>query len=120
VGAVTDPYRDNPYYRPPEQSSTKWVAYLVGALVIGPVLAIGMPVLTLSIYGASSVDDEGAAFAGVLVLGILLPFLLPVPLLFRRGSRPWGVGILIGVAVTVIVLGGLCAGFIYLLSQETT
>jgi hypothetical protein len=115
---MSDPYGNSPYYQQPQQGGTNWVALVVGALVIGPVLAIATPVAVLSIYGATSLDEGGDAFGWLLALGILLPFLLPVPLLFRKGSRPWGVGILIGVAITVIVLGGLCAGFIYLLSQS--
>ena len=115
---MSDPYGNSPYYQKRDQAGFNWVALLVGALVLGPVLAIGLPVLILAIYGSVSVDDDGTAFVWLLVLGIVLPFLLPVPLLFRKGSRPWGVGILIGVAITVIVIGGLCAGLIYLLSQE--
>lgn len=114
-------FPDPPYgspYRPPDQGVSPWVGYLIGSLVIGPILAIGIPFLALAVFGATAYDSDNA-FVVAAILGLVLPFLLPIPLLFGKATRPWGVGILIGVAVTLIVLGGLCAGFIYLLSQES-
>lgn len=105
-------------YQPPNQGVSPWVGYLIGSLVIGPILAVGIPFLSLAVFASSAYDDD-SAFTVAAVVGLVLPFLLPIPLLFKKATRPWGVGILIGVAVTLIVLGGLCAGFIYLLSQES-
>lgn len=98
-------------------STNKTLAYTLGPLLIGPAVAVLCPIAVLFVFGAV-VNDSGDGFAFALIAGIALPFLLPVPLLFKAETRPWGVGILIGVALTVIVLGGLCAGFIYLLSNE--
>ena len=101
----------------PKDSTNKVVGYLIGGLVIGPVLAIGCPFLAIGI--ASGVDTtDDTPFAIGIVAGLALPFLLPIPLLFGRGTRPWGVGILAGAALTLIVLGGLCAGIIYLFNQS--
>ncbi|TNM50160.1 hypothetical protein FHP29_01115 [Nocardioides albidus] len=107
-------------YRQQTERSAKLVGYLVGGLVIGPVLAVICPVAGLSVgSGLSTADNgyDGTPVAVGVVLGLLLPLLIPVPLLFGRGTRPWGVGILIGAALTMIILGGACAGLIYLFTQ---
>lgn len=112
----------NPYGPTPGSSGrdlNKILAYTLGPLLIGPAVAVVCPIAALGIYGAAT-NDSGDGFGIALVAGIIVPFLLPIPLLFGRSTRPWGVGILIGVALTIIVLGGICAGFIYLLSQEGT
>ena len=105
-------------YQPPDQGVSPWVGYLIGSLVIGPILAIGIPFLSLAVFASTAYDDD-SAFTVAAVIGLVLPFLLPIPLLLKKATRPWGVGILVGVGVTLFVLGGLCAGFIYLLSQES-
>lgn len=46
------------------------------------------------------------------VTGLALPWVIGFGLLFKKATRPWGVGILIGVAVTEIVCGGLCVAII--------
>ena len=102
--------------------SNKLLGYLLGGLLIGPILAVGCPFLGLVIGGSLSTASNNYSDTPLgigLVAGILAPLLIPVPLLFRPSTRPWGVGILIGAALTMIVLGGLCAVFIYLLSQES-
>jgi hypothetical protein len=103
-------------------NSNKLLGYLLGGLLIGPILAVGCPFLGLALGSAASTsanDYSDTPLVIGIIAGIAAPLLIPVPLLFRPSTRPWGVGILIGAALTVIVLGGLCAGFIYLLSQES-
>ena len=103
-------------------NSNKLLGYLLGGLLIGPILAVGCPFLGLVIGGSLSTasnDYSDTPLAIGLIAGIAAPLLIPVPFLFRPSTRPWGVGMLIGAALTMIVLGGLCAGFIYLLSQES-
>ncbi len=102
--------------------SNKVLGYLLGGLLIGPILAVGCPFLGVIVGGSASTDANDYSDTPLLiglVAGLLLPLLIPVPLLFKPASRPWGVGILIGAALTMIVLGGICASFIYLLSQES-
>ncbi|MEZ0577154.1 hypothetical protein [Nocardioides sp. MH1] len=102
--------------------TNKVLGYLLGGLVIGPILAVGCPFLGVVVGGSASTqsnDYSDTPIAIGIIAGLLLPLLIPVPLLFRPATRPWGVGILIGAALTMIVLGGICAGFIYLLSQES-
>jgi drug/metabolite transporter (DMT)-like permease len=103
-------------------NSNKLLGYLMGGLLIGPILAVGCPFVGVVIGGSASTasnDYSDTPIAIGLVAGLLAPLLIPVPFLFKPGSRPWGVGMLIGAALTMIVLGGICAGFIYLLSQES-
>ncbi len=107
------PYGSYPGQRPPNSGISPWVGYLVGALVLGPILAVFCPSLALLI-GAGTLDayDSGDGFVVAIIAGLVAPLLLPIPLLFTKPTRPWGVGILIGVALTLIVLGGLCAAII--------
>ncbi len=42
----------------------------------------------------------------------LIPTLLGVPLLFGKSTRPWGVGLMIGLAIGSFVLGGACVSII--------
>lgn len=42
----------------------------------------------------------------------LIPTLLGIPLLFRTSTRPWGVGLMIGLAIGSFVLGGACVSII--------
>ena len=106
-------------YQPDEGRTARLIGYLVGGLVIGPILAFFSPVVAVTVGSEIAYADGGSSdgsFFALLVVGLLAPLLIPVPLLFWRSTRPWGVGMLIGAALTLIVLGGLCAGFIYLLS----
>lgn len=121
-----DPYDQQPYGQPPygarppgpSQAGTanKILGYVLGIALIGPALAVACPLAGIGI--ADSSGAQGNGIGAIVIAGIVIPFLLPIPLIFFKPTRPWGVGILIGVALTIIVLGGLCAGFIYLLSQE--
>lgn len=116
----TDPHRPG---RPPQDpdKGTKLLGYLLGGLLIGPSTAILFPLIGLSI--GSSISDAASDYDGTpiavgIIAGLVLPLLFPVPFLFGRATRPWGVGMLIGAALTMITLGGLCAGFIYLLTES--
>lgn len=61
------------------------------------------PLLTLFISDVQRL--EGAPlFAAV----VLVPTALPVPLLLFKPTRWWGIGMMVGTAVTAIVVAGLC------------
>jgi len=107
---------------PPGNNTNKVLGYVLGGLLIGPALAIGCPLVGAWIGGAlssSGPEYDDTPFAIGLIAGLVAPLLIPVPFLFNKGTRPWGVGMLFGAALTMIVLGGICAGFIFLLSQES-
>jgi hypothetical protein len=109
-----------PPQRPPD-TTNKLLGYLLGGLLIGPALAVVCPLVGLGIgssFSTQANDYDGTPVAIGVVGGILVPLLVPIPFLTSRRTRPWGVGMLAGAALTMIVFGGLCAGFIYLLSQE--
>lgn len=119
-----DPYPTDPQ-RPdhPQQpdGGNKLLGYLLGGLLIGPMLAVGFPFLGLAIGSSisdASTDYDDTPLAVGIIAGLVLPLVVPIPFLFGRATRPWGVGMLIGAALTMIILGGLCAGFIYLLTQS--
>jgi hypothetical protein len=88
-----------------------WGQVLAGAgigLFAGVVLLILVVVLVASAQGGDD-DMSGATFFW---LAVLVPILVPVPLLFFRPTRRWGVGLVIGVALSTISLAGACAAII--------
>lgn len=104
---------------PPSSGDTvnKVLGWLLGILLIGPALAIAIPVAAIATVSSTANGDEDIIGVG-LVAGLVLPLLLPVPLLFFRRTRPWGGGILVGAALTLIVVGGSCALIIYEFNQS--
>jgi len=78
-------------------------------LVVGSVLgAVDLAVSGVVGVSLVAVSNSGALF----LLGPLLGLLLPVALMFSDKTRWWGVGILIGFFVSLIVLGGACVALI--------
>ena len=93
---------------PPPASSGRTLPLVVGGLLGG----VDVVVTTLLGLGVgSSVDSFSLAFVGP-VLGLAIP----VVLLFNVATRRWGVGMLIGYFLTLIVLGGACAAILYTLT----
>jgi hypothetical protein len=80
------------------------VEILVGA-VLGGVDAVACGLVGLTLLANS---DNGAWFFLPLVIGLLIP----IALMFSPATRWWGVGILIGYSLAVIVLGGACVALI--------
>ena len=71
----------------------------------------GVDVVVTTLLGlgvGSSVDSFSLAF-----LGPVVGLAIPVVLLFNPATRWWGVGMLIGYFLTLIVLGGACAVILY-------
>ena len=80
---------------------------IVGGVVVGGIAAILVPLIVLAVASSSS----GSGVAEVIVGLVLVP-IIGIGLLFSKASRPWGVGILIGWAIAVIVVGGACVAII--------
>lgn len=99
-----------PYSPPPSTGTTNLVLGLLLGGLIGVVLG---GVLTFAIFFAT-VDTLPR---GALALAILLPFLLPVPLLFFKNTRPWAAGLLMGIALGSVVLAGSCVWILSELEQ---
>lgn len=101
------PQGPNPYYPgpnaygPPAQNQTNLVLGLILGSVLGTIIGA---VLTFALFFETTDALNGWA----VVLAIVVPFLLPIPLLFFPGTRPWGFGILMGVALGSLVLAGSC------------
>ena len=93
------PYQPGP---PPKQGH--WLEILVGAL-LGGIDAVASGLIGIALAGNIS---NGAWFFLPLVIGLLIP----VVMMFNASTRWWGVGILIGYFLTVIVLGGACVALI--------
>ena len=93
---------------PPPASPGRTLPLVVGALLGG----VDIVVTTLFGLGVGgSVGSFSLAFVGP-VVGLAIP----VVLLFNAATRWWGVGMLIGYFLTLIVLGGACAVILYSLS----
>ena len=97
-----------PHGPPASPDVSPWLGILLGAFVIGPVVGTLVPIAVVAVLSSGSVDNGWTYF----VLAVVVPLVVPVPLLFWKPTRPWGVGIIIGAALTAIVLAGSCAWII--------
>ena len=108
MSAPPPPYRPGPPGPPgaqlPPPQPGHWLEILLGA-VIGGVDAVASGIVGL--FFAGNIDN-GAWFFLPLAIGLLIP----VVLMLSPATRWWGVGILIGFFLTVIVLGGACVALI--------
>lgn len=95
------------HYPPPGSQPPRGRGWeIFGGVVVGGIAAILVPLLGLAI--ASGFDN---GFVGFFASLVLVP-IVGIGLLFSRASRPWGLGILIGWAVALIVVGGSCVAII--------
>ncbi|GAA4114855.1 hypothetical protein GCM10022415_11010 [Knoellia locipacati] len=102
----TGPYgRPGPH--PPAPGLPNWAKTLFGAL-IGLVASVASPILAFAIVGLGT---PGPTELKVFLVTVI-PMLLGVPFLIARSTRPWGVGLMIGLAVGSLVLGGACVSII--------
>ena len=86
---------------PPAASPGRTLSLVVGALLGGVDLVV---TTLLGIGVGSSTSSFYVSF-----LGPLVGLAIPIVLLFNVATRWWGVGMLIGYFLTLIVLGGACA-----------
>jgi hypothetical protein len=116
------PYGPPPGYGPPPPVPPQRPKRFSGALVavgvlVGMVVAVGLPLLLLAGIAGVGPDQAwvGWAFLG---LGVLLPAAVGAVLVFRGSPerRGFGLGLLLGWAGTTLVGGGICAAIILSLS----
>jgi hypothetical protein len=79
---------------------------IFGGVMIGGAAAILLPLMILAIA-----SGMGIGIAEVIVSLLIVP-IIGIGLLFGEPTRPWGLGILIGWAVALIVVGGSCVAII--------
>lgn len=78
-------------------------------LIVGTVLGgVDLGVTALLGIGFIGATDADWTF----FLGPVVGLLIPVLLLFRTNTRWWGVGMLIGFFLALIVIGGACAAIL--------
>jgi hypothetical protein len=82
--------------------------------VVGALLG-GVDVVVTSLFGLGVASSMNSGVG--LLVGPVIGLLIPVVLLFNRSTRWWGVGMLIGYFLTLIVLGGACAAILFGLSN---
>jgi hypothetical protein len=94
------------HYPPPPGGQPKrgrgWEIF--GGVVVGGIATVVLPLMSLAV-----VDQTGF---GAIIVALLLVPILGLGLLFSASSRPWGLGILIGWAVALIVVGGSCVAIL--------
>lgn len=104
------PPQPSPYHQQPGMAG--WSKVLIGA-VLGMVGGVIVLVAVLLIIGftADSWSGDGGGITGeaVFALCVLVPTLLPAPMLLFRATRLWAVGLMIGAAMSTVVLAGTCA-----------
>jgi len=108
------PPQHNPYgggtsevYRPIESGGMPSAVKIVLGVVIGLVAGFVLWIVAAFGFAGAGVDDDG-----FLLFAALAPLIVPAPLLFWPASRPWGVGLLIGTAISSIGLSSLCSAML--------
>lgn len=100
-----------PWYGPPQPpvrssgSTNLWLGIIIGGL-IGGAVGLFSPIWMLMLADPTTGVHVSDSMA--LVLSVVLPVLLCVPLLPFRPTRPWGIGLILGLAGSSIVMSGLC------------
>jgi hypothetical protein len=89
---------------PPPPRKGHALEVLLGAVIGG----VALPVLTV----AGVAPLVAALGGGALLLGPGLLLAVGIGLMIAKETRPWGVGILIGGFVVLIVLGGACVAIL--------
>lgn len=89
----------------PAPGLPSWAKTLFGFLIRLPVSVLA-PVLAFAL-----VQLPGPVSLKVFLVTVIPP-LLGVPLLFGKSTRPWGVGLMLGLALGSLVLGGTCVSII--------
>jgi hypothetical protein len=79
---------------------------IFGGLLVGGFATFVLPLLSLGI-----IDATGIGFGTIIVALLLVP-IVGVGLMFGGPTRPWGIGLLIGWAIVLIVVGGSCVAII--------
>lgn len=96
----------NPYGQyPPAPGLPSWAKTLFGFLIGLPV-SIFAPILAFLLVNLPGPVELKVA------LVTIVPPLLGIPLLFGKSTRPWGVGLMLGLAIGSFVLGGACVAII--------
>lgn len=110
-GAIPQFPGENDYQAPAKNNTN-----LILGLLLGPILGtiLGAAFTFLIFFDALT----STAGTNRLAVAILAPFVLPIPLLFFRPTRPWGFGLLIGVAMGSVILAGSCVWILDGLSVE--
>ncbi|MGD9959811.1 hypothetical protein [Nocardioides sp.] len=106
------PYQSSPYVSASDSGSK--LASSLGGFFTGVAWLFVVPAITVGI-GSSLWPDfagPGLTFTALVTLGG------PIALLFHPRTRRFGAFMLIGMAVTLIVLAGVCVAFIALLTQS--
>jgi hypothetical protein len=100
------PWGHYPQPNPEPRRGRGWEIF--GGVVVGGIAAVLVPLIVVAIASGA-----GSGFGGAeLVLALVVVPLIGIGLMVNKASRPWGLGILIGWAIAVIVIGGSCVAII--------
>ena len=96
------------YYQPIDSGGMSSTVKIVLGVVIGVFAGFFLWVFAAIVFSLG-VSDTGTGF---LFFAAVAPLVVPAPLLIWQATRPWGVGLLMGTAISSIGMSGLCASLI--------
>ena len=96
------------YYQPIDSGGMSSTVKVVLGVVIGVFAGFFLWVFAAILFSLG-VSDTGPEF---LFFAAVAPLVVPAPLLIWQATRPWGVGLLMGTAISSIGMSGLCASLI--------
>lgn len=99
------------HYPPPGSQPPKGRGlHVFSGVMIGGFATFVLPFMALGLA-----DAMGVGLGALLVALVIVP-ITAVALMFNDATRPWGVGLLIGWAIVLIVAGGACVAILSSLS----
>lgn len=88
-----------------------WGQVLAGA-GIGLFAGVILLILVFALAASAQSGSDSMSGATLFWLVVIVPTVLPVPMLFFTPTRYWGVGLMIGIALSTISLAGACAAIL--------
>ena len=96
------------YYQPIDSGGMSSTVKVVLGLVIGIFAGFFLWIVAAIGFSAGGTSSD----SGFLFFAAVAPLVVPAPLLIWQATRPWGVGLLMGTAISSIGMSGLCASLI--------
>ena len=96
------------YYQPIDSGGMSSTVKVVLGVVIGVFAGFFLWVFAAIGFSASGSGSD----SDFLFFAAVAPLVVPAPLLIWQATRPWGVGLLMGTAISSIGMSGLCASLI--------
>ncbi|AWB91938.1 hypothetical protein [Aeromicrobium chenweiae] len=90
---------------PPSPEPSNNGLHVFGGAVLGVIATFGLPALTL-------VANSAGGFVSSFLLALLIVPAIGTGMLFSTRTRGWGIGVLIGWALGLVIAGGTCVALL--------